>query len=71
MNEIPRIISDKAQSLGFNHVEYIGLQGGGEAFSVSLTDDNGDQLPVGLPVILVLKSGRVTVINGIEAMNLL
>ena len=71
MKQIPKIVQDKAAEQGFNAVEFIGEREGAQAFSVGCVDEDGDPLPTGLPTVFLLKRNKVTVKNGIEALDLL
>ena len=71
MKQIPKIIQDKADEQGFNAVEFIGEREGAQAFSVGCVDEDGEPLPTELPTVFLLKGDKVTVKNGIEALDLL
>ena len=71
MKPRPNIIQDPAAEPGFNAVEVIGEREGAQAFSVGCVDEDGEPLPTGLPTVFLLKGNKVTVKNGIEALDLL
>lgn len=71
MKQIPKIIQDKADEQGFNAVEFIGEREGAQAFSVGCVDEDGESLPTGLPTVFLLKGDKVTMKNGLEALDLL
>ena len=71
MKQIPKIVQDKAAEQGFNAVEFIGEREGAQAFSVGCVDEDGEHLPTGLPTVFLLKGDKVTMKNGLEALDLL
>ena len=71
MKQIPKNILDKAAEQGFNAIEFIGEREGAQAFSVGCVDEDGEPIPTGLPTVFLLKGDKVTMKNGLEALDLL
>lgn len=64
-------IRQAAAKLGCNSVSYIGMRRGAQAFSVGYVGDDGMPLPTGMPTIILKKGAELTVVDGIEALDLL
>lgn len=69
--KIPKIIKDKAAEQGFNAIEFIGVKNGSQAFSVGCVDEEGNPLPTGMPTVFLLKGDKISVVSGLEALDLL
>lgn len=68
--KIPQEIIKTAQEHGYDNAEYIGKKNDVLIFSL-VYNNNEDSAPTGLPAIAVLKDGKISIIEGIEALNLL
>lgn len=53
-----------------NHAERIGATAEGEVYALSLLDDAGMPMPVGLPVLVISKGEKCTLVTGDEALKL-
>lgn len=53
-----------------NHCEKIASTKEGDFYSLSLLDENGFSLPIGLPVIVKIYKNEMTLIQGEDALNL-
>lgn len=69
--KIPKIIKDKAEEQGFNAIEFIGVKNGFQVFSVGCVDEEENPLPTGLPTVFLLKGDKISVVSGLEALDLL
>ncbi len=67
--KIPQEIIKTAQEHGYDNAEYIGAKN--DVLIFSLVYNNEDSAPTGLPSIAVIKDGKISIIEGIEALNLL
>lgn len=65
-------ILEYAQSIGetVNHAEKIGDTAQGEVYALSLLDDSGFPMPIGLPRLIISKGGKYTLITGEAALEL-
>lgn len=71
MNKSAQIL-EFARSKGetANHAEKIGTTADGEVYGLSLLDDEGMPMPIGLPRFVISKGEKHTLITGEEALKL-
>ena len=53
-----------AEQYGCNNVELIAEKDGGKYYSLSRLDDDGTPMPIGLPIIILVKQSNATVLEG-------
>lgn len=67
--ETPQIVLDAAHKIGYDKVEYIGTRDGALVFSLAYDDEI--TMPTGLPTVAVVKGGKISIIDGLAALDLL
>jgi len=67
---IPAEINDEAARQGFNSVEYAGCLDGSEYYSVACVSADGTPLPTGLPTFIKDDNGKLSVISGLDGLDL-
>lgn len=67
---IPSVVVKYQNSYGYNHSEYIATIDDEDVYALSLLDDNGFPLPVGLPSFLCVRSGKCRRVTGEDALKL-
>ena len=68
---IPTIIKQKAQQLGFDNCRYIGIRNGAQAFLLDYSFTEKEAPPIGFPTILLLHKNTISIITGPETLDLL
>lgn len=73
---IPNKVTEAAADNGCNHVEYLGVIEGNtrshEVYGISETDENGNPIPTGLPVLVLWDGEQVEeVVYGARSLALL
>ena len=68
--KIPKIIQGKAKELGYKDCFFLGMTKGAQAFQLSFGFKGEEPPPTGLPVVLLLRGNKVTVVSGLEALEL-
>lgn len=66
---IPTAILNEAKRGGFTPV-FVGTDNGADVYSLSSPYEGADT-PTGLPMFLTYKAGKVTIVEGIAALDLL
>lgn len=69
--KIPKVIQDMADERCATSVSYIGKRRGKPAFMMGYTDENGEPLATGLPIIYLLDGKTVEIVGGMEGLELL
>lgn len=62
-NKIPDELKSIAKDLGCNVINYVTTTKEGEVFSLAATDDYGNYLPIGLPMLYAVKGSLVIPID--------
>lgn len=57
---IPQALKDIASDLGCNVINYVTTTKDGEIFSLAATDESGNYLPIGLPMLFAVKGDIIT-----------
>lgn len=68
--KVPKIIQKKAEELGYKNCFFIGVKNGSQAFQLNHGFKGEEPPPTGLPVVLLLRDEKVTVVSGLEALEL-
>lgn len=69
--EIPKIIQETAKKYGCDRCSFLGIREGAQAFVIGHSYEGKEPPPTGLPTVLLLRDGNVSVVSGIEALDLL
>lgn len=69
-HNIPSAIRNEAARQGFNSVEYAGCLDGSEYYSVACISSDGTPLPTGLPTFIKDNNGELSVISGMDGLDL-
>ena len=71
MTKLTKIL-EYAQSMGetANHAEKIGSNAQGEVYSLSLWNDEGVPMPIGLPRLVISKGDKYSLLTGEAALKL-
>ena len=69
--KIPDIVKKTAYEQGFNDdIYFVGIIDGAELYSVGKLAENGTPLITGLPSYILLKDDSVTIVSGLEGLDL-
>ena len=68
---IPKIIQETAKKYGYDRCSFLGMREGAQAFVIGHSYEEKEPPPTGLPTVLLFRDGKVSVISGIEALDLL
>ena len=68
--KVPKIIQEKAEELGYKKCFFLGVKDGAQAFQLDHGFEGEEPPPTGLPVVLLLRNGKVSVVSGLEAIEL-
>lgn len=68
--KVPEIIQEKAKELGYETCAFIGWKKGAQAFQLGHGFREEEPPPTGLPVVLLLRDGKITIVGGLEALDL-
>ena len=66
---IPSAVASYMDKFGCNHAEFITSNMDGDVYALSYLDVFGNISPVGLPIFIILKKEKTSVISGIEALE--
>ena len=55
---IPAIVSSYMAKFGCNHAQIVATNEDGDVYSLSLLDATGNPIPIGLPILIILKDNR-------------
>lgn len=66
---IPAIVTSYLHKFGCNHAQFITTNDDGDVYSLSQLDKNGNALPIGLPIFVILKDNDVTLRTGKQALK--
>lgn len=68
--KIPKIIQEKTKELGYESCSFVGNVKGAQAFLLNHGFKGEEPPPTGLPVVLLLRGDKVSVVSGLEALEL-
>lgn len=68
--KVPKIIQKKAEELGYKNCFFLGMTKGAQAFQLDHGFKGEEPPPTGLPVVLLLRGDKVSVVSGLEALEL-
>lgn len=66
-----KIVSDYAKAKGYNHFNDLFDKLGYHIYSLSILDESGNPLPIGLPILVEVKNGRVCELSHSKAFDVL
>lgn len=69
-NLTPDYIKEEAARNGFNSIDYTGRLDGSDYYSVGIADENGFPLPTGLPTFIKDSDGKLSIISGLDGLDL-
>lgn len=69
IHTIPSIVTSYASKFGCNHAEFITSNADGDVYALSSQDEFGNILPIGLPIFILLKEGKISIIEGPKALK--
>lgn len=69
-HSIPTTVQKEAARNGFNSVEYSGRLDGFDYYSVGCVDSSGTPVPTGLPTFIKDNGGRLSIISGLDGLDL-
>lgn len=70
-NTIPQELRDIARDLGCNVIDYVTTTKEGDIYSLAVTDETGQYLPIGLPILYAVLGSLVTEIDQGRAIDIL
>lgn len=66
---IPSIVSSYMDKFGCNHAQFLATNEDGDVYSLSSLDEYGNVLPIGLPILIIVKDNEASVLDGIKALK--
>lgn len=66
---IPSIVTSYMDKFGCNNAQFITTNDDGDVYSLSQIDKNGNALPIGLPIFVILKDNKVSVYTDKQALE--
>ena len=70
-NKIPQKVLRIQKEYGCNTSEYVATTEKGDIYSLSKVDDSGMPVPIGLPLLVIMKDGESSVVSGVHGLELM
>lgn len=71
MKEIPKKVSEAADRMGCNSVEYVGVYKDAKVFGIGQVDEDGFPMPTGLPTLILWDGETAKIIGGEDSLLIL